>query len=184
MTIREVFAYRIFTLSNFLSLLRLFLLPPLWYLIREGKQNPKANMGAVFILIVMVITDFLDGFLARILGQETPLGQYLDPLADKLAILGGFLALVLYRSLPLWLFLFILVREIAGIWLGTYLLVKKNILGKPNWWGKFGVGFCAAAGLFYLLELPYREITVYLIAITFTGGIIAYAHTYWRTVWG
>lgn len=177
MTIKEVFEYRIFTVSNFLSLLRIFLLPFLWYFIKKDQ-----NTLALLILGIMIISDFLDGLLARILGQETPLGQYLDPLADKLSILFGLLALVLYRDFPFWLLVFILVREALGIWLGTYLLLKKNILGKPNWWGKFGVAFCALAGLAYLLHLPWRHYLVYLILFTFLGGILAYAKTYWRTV--
>lgn len=181
MTIKELLNYRLFTVSNLLSLMRVFLLPLLWFTISRT-DTTYSNFGTLIILGIMVITDFLDGFLARMLGQETPLGQYLDPVADKIAIVTGFLLLTYYRNFPVWVTVFIILREILGTWLGGFLLIKRNILGKPNYWGKLGVSFCAFAGMFYLLDLPHKELTIIPIIITLTGGIIIYSKTYWRTV--
>ncbi len=184
MTVRELFTYRVFTVSNFLSLSRILLLPFLWYTIKQGSADPDYHYYAIGILILMVLSDFFDGMIARLLGQESPLGQYLDPVADKFAILGGLTMLVIHRAYPVWVVIFIFLREVAGTFLGGYLLIKKNILGKPNWWGKFGVGFCALSGLAYLVEWQYKEYTIWPLVVTFIGGIAGYAKTYWRTVFG
>lgn len=181
MTLRELFTYRIFTVSNVLSLSRIFLLPLLWYTM-QLEDFDLSNKYSIGILMFMILTDYLDGLLARKLGQETPLGQYLDPVADKFAIVGGLALLVWYRSFPAWVVIFIFIREVLGTWLGGFLLIKRNVLGKPNYWGKFGVGFCALAGVFYLLRLPYAEYSIVPIVVTFIGGIIVYSRTYWRTV--
>lgn len=184
MTVRELFTYRVFTVSNFLSLSRVLLLPLLWLTLQKGSDEPTWNYYSIAILCLMILTDFFDGLIARLLGQESPLGQYLDPVADKLAILGGLIMLVIHRAYPVWVVVFIFLREAAGTFIGGYLLIKKNILGKPNWWGKFGVGFCALSGLAYLVEWQYKEYTIWLLVFTFLGGIAAYAKTYWRTVFG
>lgn len=182
MTVKELFTYRIFTFSNILSLSRIFLIPFLFYYIAYDHPPENIKLYPAIIVAIMVLTDYLDGYLARKLGQETPLGQYLDPVADKLVILSGLFLLYLYRDFPLWLVLFITAREVAGTIGGGYLLIKRNVLGKPNYWGKVGVGTIALAGFFYLLRWPYKEYTLIPVMIVFTGGIAAYAKTYWRTL--
>lgn len=182
MTVRELFTYRVLTISNFLSLLRIFLAPVAWFLTEESVHDARFQYYCLGLYIFIVLTDFLDGFLARKLGQETPLGQYLDPIADKVAILTAGAALVEFKGYPLWLFLFLIFREVLGTWGGAYLLLKKNILGKPNWWGKTGVAAVAVSGIFYLIDLPGKQWTVYTVFVIYLGGIFAYAKTYWKSL--
>jgi len=70
---------RVKTLPNFLTLLRIFLLPFIVVLIVEGQR-----LAALFLFVVSSITDFLDGYLARKRKSITSLGILLDPIADKL----------------------------------------------------------------------------------------------------
>ncbi|MCB1148364.1 MAG: CDP-alcohol phosphatidyltransferase family protein, partial [Leptospiraceae bacterium] len=63
-------------------------MPLLWYTM-QLEDFDLSNKYSIGILMFMILTDYLDGLLARKLGQETPLGQYLDPVADKFAIVGG-----------------------------------------------------------------------------------------------
>lgn len=177
MTFRELFSYRVFTISNFLTFSRIPLVVPLWLFLDQNK-----NLFALLIIFLMALTDFLDGFLARLLNQQSPLGQYLDPVADKVAILLGTLALVIYREYPLWLYLLILLRELWGTGMGLFLMLKRNVLGKPNYWGKAGVFVTTISGIFYLLNLPHKDLSALVVLFVISGGVAAYSKTYWRSI--
>lgn len=173
-----LFRYRIFTIPNILTFLRIGLTPLLAYYIAHSVENPQATRQALLVGMVMVITDFFDGFLARTLGQETPLGQYLDPIADKISSLTTLYFLYYYKGYPLFMFLLIVTRELVGTFGGIWILVKRKILAKPNFWGKFGIVFITINGVFYLLDLPYKEISLIPVFITLTGGVVAYSRKY------
>ena len=184
MTVKELFNYKTLTLSNLLSMSRVFLVPVVWYTAARIQYDDKYRYLTVAIVLLMILTDFLDGFIARWLKQETPLGQYLDPVADKIVILSGMYLMCRYVDFPVWLAIAIVLREIAGVWLGGYLLIKKNILGKPNQWGKWGVTVFSIAGLFYLMNWPFKEYLPPLVLFVFIAGMFAYSKTYWKTVFG
>lgn len=182
MTVRELFTYRILTISNVLSLSRILGIPAMWYILENVRETSTIRIYTALTLAFMTLTDYLDGYLARKLGQETPLGQYLDPIADKIVIVAGLFLLVYYRDYPLWVTIIVAVREIIGTVGGGFLLIKRNVLGKPNYWGKFGVGLISLSGLFYLFNWPFREYTIPPLLFVFAGGIFAYTMTYGRTI--
>lgn len=182
MTFRELFQYRIFTISNFLSLARVLLIPFFWYYTEKSLIVANYRYYALYTALIMVLTDFLDGFFARLLGQETPIGQYLDPLADKLAIIAALFLFYKTKNLPGWFLFFVLTREVLGFFFGSFLLFKRNTLGKPNYWGKFGVFFLSISFLFYLMDWEWKEHTLFLCVTILMGGIIQYTKTYWEIV--
>lgn len=182
MTVRELFTYRILTISNVLSFSRVLGVPALWYILAHPHDIERIRLYTALTLLFMTLTDYFDGYLARKLGQETPLGQYLDPIADKIVIVSGLFLLYAYRDLPLWVAIFVAIREIVGTIGGGFLLIRRNVLGKPNYWGKWGVGVISLCGLFYLFNWPYREWTIAPLIFTFAGGIFAYTKTYGRTI--
>ncbi|MBI4342963.1 MAG: CDP-diacylglycerol--glycerol-3-phosphate 3-phosphatidyltransferase [Candidatus Omnitrophica bacterium] len=71
-----------------------------------------AKAAALAVFIVAALTDWLDGYLARRWNQMTPTGALLDPIADKVLVLGLFLAFVQLRLVPAWMVLVILFREL------------------------------------------------------------------------
>ncbi len=97
---------------------------------------------AVILLVAACISDALDGFIARLFHQQTQLGRFLDPLADKLLILSGYLGLLFIpESLPyhppIWITVTLVFRELI-LTLGLLVLfltygkieIRPNILGK------------------------------------------------------
>ncbi|HEY4612249.1 MAG TPA: CDP-alcohol phosphatidyltransferase family protein, partial [Bacteroidota bacterium] len=74
---------RIWTASNFLSFLRVFLVPLVAYCLVE--DFPYNRLWAGGIIVVAIFTDVLDGYFARRLHQVSELGKIIDPLADKVA---------------------------------------------------------------------------------------------------
>jgi CDP-diacylglycerol--glycerol-3-phosphate 3-phosphatidyltransferase len=108
------------TWANFVTILRIALIPLFIVLmIDSGPANPEepalqpAAYLAFIVFSVAALSDSLDGYLARRHNRITALGQFLDPLADKLLIGAALIALVALRQFPLWAATVIVIREIA-----------------------------------------------------------------------
>ena len=124
------------TFSTLLTLMRIAIVP---FLI--GAILAHAWLVALWLLIAAAITDIFDGALARLLNEETALGAYLDPIADKILILSCYLSLMSVNpavlKIPGWFFSFILIKELLLI-AGAFLLELfcLNTVVKPTWLGK------------------------------------------------
>ena len=70
-----------------------------------------ARAVALAVFVLASLTDWLDGYLARRWGQSTHLGALLDPIADKVLVIGVLLALVQLHVVPAWMVLIIILRE-------------------------------------------------------------------------
>lgn len=127
----------IFYASNLLSLLRIVLLIPLFpLLINQNTNNTNIIAG---ILIAMYISDLLDGFLARKLNQVTEIGKIIDPLADKIAVVGIALILFYEGRIAVWFFTIVILRDLLIIIFGLYLKSKNKIVLMSNIPGKLAV---------------------------------------------
>ncbi len=98
-------------LPIFLTLLRILLIPGLVVALLSRFEGKELTAFAIFVLAA--ITDSLDGILARRRKQITPMGQLLDPIADKLLIAAAFICLVELGAVSAWMVIIILGREIA-----------------------------------------------------------------------
>jgi CDP-diacylglycerol---glycerol-3-phosphate 3-phosphatidyltransferase len=103
-------------LPNLLTWLRILLIPLMagvFYLPHGWVTSPQANLLAAGFFSVAALTDWLDGYLARALGQTTAFGAFLDPVADKLMVAAALIVLIdLDRVAPL-IGLIIIGREIT-----------------------------------------------------------------------
>src|ERR1043165_5852497 len=93
-----------FTIANVLTLARILMIPlviVLFYL-----PYPWGYAAAAWTFIAAAITDSLDGYLARKLGQTSALGAFLDPVADKLMVAVSLILLVSYEPPQLEFFVF------------------------------------------------------------------------------
>ena len=113
---------RILTIPNVISFLRIALIPVFVALIVD---RDTTRTGLVLFVIV-VATDWVDGALARATGQVSDLGKILDPVADRLAIAAGLIALVIVDAFPLWAALLILIRDVGVLIAGLVLLSKRR----------------------------------------------------------
>jgi cardiolipin synthase len=159
-----------FYLSNLFSFLRFFLLIPIhFFLARRGVFADSMVMASIF---AAGISDFLDGFLARRLNQKTDLGRILDPLADKVVILGGFIGLVIHRGFPLVLLVFLLYRDLI-ILLGGMILAKKfGFVTESNKYGKANT-FIVSSTAFLFVILPEWWFTTGLIFLSYFSVLIS-----------
>jgi cardiolipin synthase len=94
-------------LPNLISALRLLLVLPAFWLIGE-----REYAQALVIVAIAGASDALDGYLAKRFGWQSRLGGLLDPLADKMLLLAGFLGLAMTGALPAWLFVLVIGRDL------------------------------------------------------------------------
>lgn len=117
---------------NLLTLMRLIFLP--FVVVAIQQQNYK---WALAIFIVAGITDGLDGLLARVLQQKTTLGQYLDPIADKLLLSTMFLMLSIAHVIRWPFTIMVFSRDIIILIVCTLLYATGTMrVFRPSWFGK------------------------------------------------
>lgn len=124
-----------FNLPNFFTILRL--LSTIIFLFLFFTE--KFMLASIF-LIFSAITDFLDGFFARILKQKTTFGSFLDAFVDKMLVITTLIALMLKNLIPIWFFTAIIVREtlVSAGWIITY-QKKFSLSAKPRFLGKISI---------------------------------------------
>jgi len=112
----------VWSIPNAITLLRLLLLPVFLYVL-FGLENRAA---AGFLLGGLSATDWVDGYLARRLGQVSEFGKVFDPTVDRLLFVVATIAIIVDGSIPLWFALAVLFREIAvGLMMAIATVVFK-----------------------------------------------------------
>ncbi|MGH2719861.1 MAG: CDP-alcohol phosphatidyltransferase family protein [Actinomycetota bacterium] len=146
----EAVSTAILTIPNLISFARLCLLPVFLWVYLTGHY-----LAGVVILVVVGVSDFLDGFVARATGQVSVLGKLLDPLADRLVIISVLIAFGAKDTVPWLLVIFIVARDVI-VMLAFAALEHKGLPRLPvNKTGKrataslfTGFGFAALSVLF------------------------------------
>lgn len=139
----------VFTVPNILSFIRLLGIPVFCWLILSGH-----DVAAVVLLMVFGVTDWFDGYLARVLHQRSPLGAKLDPVADRLYILAAVVVLVIRGIVPWWFLVVLFLRDVM-ITLLVPALKKHGIVALPvNMVGKTGTMLLLMAFPLILIGSP------------------------------
>ncbi|MDR9417572.1 CDP-alcohol phosphatidyltransferase family protein [Gracilimonas sp.] len=113
---------RVFTWSNMMSFSRIMVAFPIVYLHYQNNFQVTPFMYA--LIVYGVISDYLDGFIARKTNTISEVGKMVDPIADKLCALVLFIYTVWIGWIPLWFLLFAMARDIS-IMGGSYFIKKK-----------------------------------------------------------
>lgn len=142
--------WRSLNLSNRLTLTRILMLPLLVLFLVQGSYVSRSIAALLFA--VAAFTDWLDGHLARARGQVTPLGEILDPVADKLLMVAALLPLVALGEVDSWIVGIILGREFLVTALRAVALRHGKVVPASRL-GKWKMGLQTAAVLFLTLEL-------------------------------
>jgi CDP-diacylglycerol--glycerol-3-phosphate 3-phosphatidyltransferase len=180
-----------FPIANVLTIVRIIMIPlvvALFYL-----PHPWSNAAAAIVFICAALTDWVDGYLARKLGQTSALGAFLDPVADKLMVATALILLVSYDPPMLELFVYdphILITLTAAVIVGREITISAlrewmaeiGARGKVavSWIGKWKTGL-QMTGLSMMLFrsdvwiLPAFEVGLYCL-------VAAAALTLWSMV--
>jgi CDP-diacylglycerol--glycerol-3-phosphate 3-phosphatidyltransferase len=120
-------------LPNKLTLSRLFLIPFIIWLIYI--DNIVAAYSALVLFIIAMLTDVLDGAIAKKRNIETFFGKFLDPVTDKILILSIFIVFADKGWVPAWIVIVLLARELIVSGLRSAASAQGKIIG-ANWMGK------------------------------------------------
>lgn len=115
--------------ANFVTWARIALIPVFVYLMFQAGSSDRIRPVlwlAVVVYLVATFSDYLDGYLARKLDIITRMGQFLDPLADKLLVLAALVCLILFRGFPVWATAVIVIREVAVVTLRSAAMKRGN----------------------------------------------------------
>ena len=164
-------------LANRLTILRICLVPLfiaalLYYTPEQAWLRPLA----AGIYLLACLTDALDGYFARKMGQKTSFGSYIDPIADKLLLLSGYLSLSLLANLPpemrmpAWVTLIVISRDVM-ILTGAVIIyfTTGKLEPQPLFTGKITTVAQMAALFASLVGLAWEaRFSLYCVAIFFT----------------
>lgn len=157
MKVTDLLEGRVATWSNLISVLRVIMAPGIAVALYYEKitGNIWYCKVAVALFLVIAVSDFVDGILARLLHQVSRLGQFLDPLADKCVILIVAVTLYYFRQFPLWMIVLIVIRDVLHIVGGFYLFYVRDIQVRPSVAGKCMVVIMGLCGLIFIVSPSY-----------------------------
>ena len=164
-------------LANQLTLLRILLVPVfIAALLYSSPEKPYLHTAAIIIYLAACITDGLDGYLARRMDEKTQLGSYIDPIADKLLLISGYLSLSLMPHLPkamhipAWVTLTVLFRDVVILTGAVVIFIATGTLkAKPLFVSKITTVVQMTALFFSLLGLSWEvRLSAYVLASALT----------------
>jgi cardiolipin synthase len=172
---------RVLTLPNVISAVRIAAIPVFCALI----VDPDTTTLGLVVLGVVLATDWVDGTIARRTGQVSKVGQILDPVADRLAIAAGLVALVVRDVFPLWAAAAILVRDLAVLAIGAFALRRWGTRIEVRWIGKAAtlqLMVAIPAVSWGALGLPPASAATVVGWLSFTLGIVEYYLAAWAYI--
>ncbi len=139
---------QLFSFPNQLTLMRMVFLPFIVIKLVEGHYR-----AALILFVLAGVSDGLDGLLARMLKQQTMLGQYLDPIADKLLLSTVFLVLSILHKIPWKFTVLVFSRDISILAASAVLYAIAGLRDfRPSIFGKANT-FAQVAAVFFVLLL-------------------------------
>jgi len=167
----------LFLISNLISLVRIAVIPALWYYL--ALPDPISGFVAVAILIFAGLTDWLDGFLARRLNQISKLGMILDPLADKLLAAALVFLAIAYRDFPVWLAALIIGRDLLILAASAILLKGRSVVVASTITGKYAFFFIVVLLACSVIRFELGvTITSYISVALIAQSLIFYSRTF------
>ena len=158
------------TLANKITVLRIIAIPLFIIALVEGSMT-----WARIIFLLSVFSDALDGTIARLRKERTPLGTFLDPLADKLLLFSTFVVYTYLSWIPVWVFIIVVSRDLIIIlgWTIVYILTGNSKI-EPRMLGKITTALQMGVILTKLVVVPpvfYHGLLHTMIAVTILSAI-------------
>ncbi|HEX3130717.1 MAG TPA: CDP-alcohol phosphatidyltransferase family protein [Thermoanaerobaculia bacterium] len=120
-----------FTIPNLLSVLRMGLVPLFIIAVLDGQA-----VRALILFLVAGVTDALDGFIARFANQQSLLGAYLDPIADKILLTSAYISLSIPSlnhgaQIPVWITVLVIARDLLIVVMAVILALAAGVRKFP-----------------------------------------------------
>jgi len=157
---------RYFTAANIISMARIVLtVPAVWFFATDRW------VWGLIILGICVISDWLDGFVARKTHEVSDFGKLIDPLADKVVAAGMILLMIIRMDFPLWFLIVLTVRDASIFIIKRIFYNRYKIVNGANIAGKLFIFFLTIAGVLWLLEY-YLGINLYAVYVLYFDTLL------------
>lgn len=169
------------SIPNLITIGRIILVPVVFWLVVSGRHQT-----AFYLFVLAGVSDAVDGWLAKRFDWQTELGAYLDPMADKLLLVSVYLALGVLGSLPSWLVIAVVSRDLLIV----MAVVLCWIIGKPLRIRPFRISKANTAMQILLIALVLadegfglgwstaRWVLIWATAVLTLVSLIAYLHAW------
>ena len=166
----------ILNVANIITFIRLIMIVPLFFF----TLKPRYYLIALVLFWLAMLTDVIDGFIARRFNMITNLGKFMDQITDKLLINAILLIFLWNHLLPLWFVTFVILRDIIVGGVRMFLASKETVV-PANIWGKVKTLLQTfLISLIYLIQtFPIKnivDIVMYVTAIV----VVFSGYTYFR----
>ncbi len=164
-------ARELFFVPNLLTYLRIVLIPLIFYYLTEQNLLMAAVLGGW-----AMVSDILDGILARKLKESSELGKILDPLTDKIAIGAFAIYVVLQADFPLWAAALVIGRDVLIILLGIAFSRKTREIPTSNFLGKITALSWGILLVVYVVRWEGGKIPFLVLSLILLGAsVVSYA---------
>lgn len=168
----------LFTWSNLISLSRVFIAAPIVYLHYTNGQQITWTIG--LLVLYGMISDYLDGYVARKLKEISEWGKILDPIADKISATILFLYTVYIGFVPLWFFLLELVRDLLILGGSTYLKFARGKVAMAVMSGKWSVNALAGYWMAAFFLPAYPNVQYFFMGIALALMFLSFIDYFYR----
>jgi len=159
---------------NFLTLFRVAAAPGVVVLMLF--PSPFLSFSAGLLFSLAAISDYFDGYFARLRGMESSFGKVMDPVADKLLVSSSLIMMSSHGWIPAWVVCVIIGRELAVTGLRV-VVMEGGIDISASWLGKYKTGFQIAAIIPLLFHYPHLGLNFHAIGCFFLYGALVF------TIW-
>lgn len=167
----------LWTWPNLFTLIRLLCLPLFVWLL----FGLPSRQAAAWLLGSIGMTDWVDGYLARKLGQSSEFGKKFDPTVDRIWFVTALVAIIINGAMPLWIAILILAREvIVGGTIAVATLFFKMEPFDVTWWGKTATFFLMMAVPGFLMaesSIPIAVVFEVIAWVVVVPGLILSYYT-------
>lgn len=180
-------------IPNFFSYLRIILIPLFIYLLTI--KTVESWTLAVIVFMIAAFTDFLDGWTARLLNQESEFGKFIDPFADKVLVISAVTAIIIldknFEIFDSWMIAIIVGRDVL-ITVMRMLALKRGRSLRTSRFGKFKTAFQMMSIVIIIMIYVVRKSGIYpapesapywvMLAVTILTALsgVRYLMTNWR----
>lgn len=165
------------SVPNLLSAARVILMIP--FIVALSRNN---MVILAIVTAIIILSDYIDGLLARAWKASSDTGKVLDPLADKICTGVAALALVSYRDFPVWLLLAMVGRDLLILLGGLVIVGSRRFVPVSDLIGRVTMGVMAICLVVYLLKIELLKTpAVYITLIMMLASLVSYG---WRLIGG
>ena len=170
---------RVFTLSNFISFSRVLIAFPVMYI--HFRNNLTTNLSIYLLIGYGLLSDFLDGWVARKTNTISEVGKMIDPISDKIAAGLLFIYTAWIGWLPVWFMVYFVIRDVLILAGSTFIKVKYGKVAMSTMSGKISVNVLSAywISLFFFRDATVvHEVLLWCTVVMMAISLFSYINRY------